>query len=474
MNTKHKHPRILLFSASMTLALGAGIFSYISSTTTDEGLHSAASSSGATIASDEDVEIDGMSGVAKRLQRRLSANGNAVPGIAMIQQSLDDRSKYLTRTIAVNVSDDSSGSGHSLTWTIDISKHPELITLQNTWATTTFGLDRDLFAEYLNDGVFGDAGNAQSVVVKETYVDGKKVMRVSDVKVARDGFDYDIDDLANAVESALRNDKESITFKATFKPGTVQYAADGTVRELSLLSTGRSDFSNSPENRVWNVHKAIDERVNNIVVPKGAKFSFVDALDAPVTLEKGWKEGMGLFGGGAADTPGAGICQAATTVYRAAILAGLPIAERRNHSMFVDHYEPFGIGLDATVFPGFHDMRFVNDTPDVIFIQAYTVGDEAFVNFYGIPDDRKVALDGPYFNITPHRNPLIRPLDWDEIGWTRTVTYADGRTEEKAIVSTYYKGFLRSIKTKYAGTLGIELLKIKEPVATVATANTSY
>lgn len=471
MKHTHKHSRIVIFSACMVLAVFAGIVSYtINSAHTpvaDNAMHGAApSASGTTM-------IDSTSSVAERLQRRLAEDGKPAPGLVTLEQSLKQRSGYLTRTVAVNIRDDDSSS-HTATLTVDFTQHPELIVLQSQWMIPSFGIDRDLFKQYLDEGIFGDAAAATSVVVKETSTDAEKVTRATNIQIARDGFDYDVDALIQAVNRALRNGSDVVSFDASFKKGGVQYAVDGKVRDLALLSTGRSDFSNSPENRVWNVHKAIDERVNNIILQKGQKFSFVDTLDTPVTLDKGWKEGMGLFGGGTADTPGAGICQAATTVYRAALLAGLPIAERRNHSMFVDHYEPYGIGLDATVFPGFHDMRFVNDTPDVIFIQSYTVGDEVFVNFYGIPDERTVALDGPYFNITPHRPSLIRPLDWDEIGWVRTVTYADGKVEQKPIVSSYYKGFFKSIKLKYAGTPGMELLKIKEPVATVAAVNTSH
>jgi hypothetical protein len=471
MTYTQKHPQIVLFTACLLLASSAGIVSFTLNTsepspTRDEGLHEAApNASGAYLSDDES------SSAARRLQERLGADVGPVPGIAILEQALKDRARFVRQSITMHVKDSSLPESPAAEWTVDFTKHPELITLRSTWATASFGVDRDLFSEYLEKGVFGDAGKMQSITVSATNDDGK-VVRASDAPVARSGYDYEIDDVAGAVEKALRNGASDVTLDLDYEVGTVDVSIDGETRRLDLLSTGQSDFSNSPDERVWNVHKAVDERVNNIIVGEGEIFSFVDSLGGPVTLQKGWKEGLGLFGGGAALTPGAGICQAATTVYRAALLAGLPITYKRNHSMFVDHYEPYGVGLDATVFPGVHDMTFKNDTEDILLIQAYTVGDDVLVNIYGADDGREVALDGPYFNTTPNRPKLIRPLDYDEIGWVNKVTYADGRVIEKPITATYHKGFPKSVKEKYAGTPGIQLLSLPGavPEQTVAAA----
>jgi len=473
-----KYSKSLLFTGSMVLAVGAGIFSY-SVNTDKETIHSAAGSSGAYVPCTSRCAADAVAGntysaTARRLQKRLDANGERVPGVAMLEQGLQERNRFIRQTITVNVSDSDIPDAKPVTWSISFAQHPELITLKTTWPSASFSLDKDLLSDYLTKNIFGDTGKMTSAVVTEIYTDKKRVVRTSHAEIARDGYVYDMDDLTSAIDRALRNGSDTVTIDVPFKKSTVSYSADGKTRELTLLSTGLSDFSNSPAERISNVYKATNEHVNNVIVPKGSTYSFVDILDAPVTVQKGWKEAMGLFGGGAAMTPGAGICQLATTVYRAALLAGMPITNRRYHSMFVDHYETYGIGLDATIFPGIHDMTFKNDTSDVILIQAYTVGDDVFVNFYGDSDGRTVALDGPYFNITPNRNRLIRPLDWDEVGWVSTVTYPDGRVIEKSVVSTYVKGFAKSIKLKYAGTLGMELLTIKEPAVTVADAHTSY
>ncbi len=472
MNNKYKTHRNLVFSAILAVAGISGIVSYTLQsfgTSQETEFHSAASGSGETTAprcSSCSASVEGMNGsqVAKRLQRRLEAAGRAVPGIAHLTESLNDRTRIMKMQVTVRVTDPNHPDATEGLWTLDFAKHPELLTMRNTWASATFVLNTDLLTQYIDEDLLPGLQKRQSIVLGETYTDRDGVVRATNLPIARDGYIYDIDDLADAITTAMRNGQPEISVTQEYGSGSVQMMVDGKLQTLDLIAQGVSDFSNSPEERVWNVHKAIDERVNNIVIRKGAQFSFVDTLDVPVTLAKGWKEGMGLFGGGTAFTPGAGICQAATTVYRAALLAGLPITYDRNHSMFVDHYEPYGVGLDATVFPGVHDMSFVNDTPGDIIVQSYTVGDLVYVRMYGYDDNRAVALDGPYFNTTPGRPKTIRPLAWDEIGWQSTVTYADGTIKSRPIISTYVKGFPSSVKRKYAGTPGITLLS-SEPIS---------
>src|SRR5207248_93095 len=110
---------------------------------------------------------------------------------------------------------------------------------------------------------------------------------------------------------ALMQGTEQVTIAAPFQPAIVRYpTAQGTV-DLELLATGYSNFEHSPEGRDWNVRKALRERVHNVVIPANTVQSFNDTLGVPITNTKGWKDALGIFGGGTAMTPGGGICQAA-------------------------------------------------------------------------------------------------------------------------------------------------------------------
>ncbi len=396
---------------------------------------------------------------AKDLQSTLAASGGMVPSLGTLIHALENRHTLLQRSVKVIISDSNNPDAPEESWTVSLADYPELVTLNVQWSSANYEIDKGILSSYIAKGTFAGEHVLTSATVSGTWQDGK-VLRADKTAVARDGYDYKAEALSRLLAHAFQNGDDTVHVDAPFTRATVRLAIDGKDVELSLLASGRSDFSNSPEERVWNVNKAINERVNNILVKPGEVFSFVDTLGGPVTLQKGWREGMGLFGGGAALTPGAGICQAATTVFRAALLAGFPIVEKRNHSMWVDHYEPYGAGLDATIFPGVHDMRFRNDTGEYILIQAFIHDiDDVTVQIYGIPDNRTVSLDGPYFYNTKPRADDLKPIGKDQVGWVRTVTYANGMKEVKPLVATYHKGIPRFVFSKYAGTPGTTLLQ---------------
>ena len=64
---------------------------------------------------------------------------------------------------------------------------------------------------------------------------------------------------------------------------------------------------------------------------------------------------------------GGGVSQVATTVFNAAWEAGVKIAERAPHSLYISRYQT---GRDATVNYPDLDLKFVNDTPKWILVAA--------------------------------------------------------------------------------------------------------
>ena len=68
---------------------------------------------------------------------------------------------------------------------------------------------------------------------------------------------------------------------------------------------------------------------------------------------------------------GGGVSQVATTVFNAAWEAGLKIAERNPHSLYISRYQ---LGRDATVNYPDLDLKFVNDTPNWVFVGGASGG----------------------------------------------------------------------------------------------------
>ncbi len=394
--------------------------------------------------------------MANRMNERLLRNNVTSPGVGAMSRALKDRDALLKKEIAIKLQTP-QGLVDAGTLSID----GKWLKLETSLFSAHYEVDADLVKIAIEKGELTISSAALPVVVQSTFVDGKKVTRAHTNGIAKPGYVIDAAEAAAAIAKAFGNNApEAVIQTQSGKPSVAMTMPDGSIKTLELLSTGMSDYSNSSEDRIWNVRKAFDERLNNIIIKNGETFSIVAALDAPITLEKGWREEMGLFGGGAAKTPGAGICQSATTLYRAALLAGLPIVYKRNHSLLVDHYEQYGIGLDATVFPGVHDLQFRNDTGHDILLQAYLEPETetGYMHMYGISDGRTATLDGPYFMGTKNRPAELRPLGTHDIGWTRTVTKADGSEETLPIIAHFAKPLWRAVIAKYSQGNGMEMV----------------
>jgi vancomycin resistance protein YoaR len=177
-----------------------------------------------------------------------------------------------------------------------------------------------------------------------------------------------------------------------------------------LLGEGRSSFVGSAAYRITNI-KAGAARLDGVLIAPGEEFSFNTQL-GEVNAENGFVEGYAVVGNRTKLEWGGGVCQDSTTVFRAAFWAGLPITERHAHPFYISWYDRYGLGaygdgagLDAAIYTGLNDLKFVNDTGNWMLMQVNV--DERrqvmTVQLYGNdPDDRQVSIDGPYVtNITP-------------------------------------------------------------------------
>ncbi len=161
-----------------------------------------------------------------------------------------------------------------------------------------------------------------------------------------------------------------------------------------LVGRGYSEFAHSIPGRIHNVTLAA-AKINGILIKPGDTFSFNEAL-GDVSALTGFqpayiiKEGKTVLG------DGGGVCQVSTTLFRAALAAGLPIAERRAHAYRVSYYEQAGFkaGLDATVFAPSVDLKIKNNTPAYILIQTKTDTKNLTltIELYGTGDGRSAQI----------------------------------------------------------------------------------
>ncbi len=169
---------------------------------------------------------------------------------------------------------------------------------------------------------------------------------------------------------------------ATMQSGTVEIELqqlEPSVKKADILKdyTIRSDVTteidrHSEENRNNNIRHAF-EYINGYTLAPGKTFSFNGAVGER-TIARGFQEAEEYVYGEHQRGIGGGVCQAATTVYQAAVKAGLKIVKRQRHSDSVSYAD---YGMDATVywseFRGGKkiDMTFINNTDKPIYIAAF-------------------------------------------------------------------------------------------------------
>ncbi len=163
------------------------------------------------------------------------------------------------------------------------------------------------------------------------------------------------------------------------------------LRITTLLARGESDFAGSPSNRRFNIDIGTS-RYHGVLIKPGDEFSFNDLL-GPVDGAHGFKQELVIKANLTVPEFGGGLCQVSTTAFRAALRSGLPITERRNHSYAVRYYGT--PGFDATIYPGNTDLRFTNDTPGYLLVQARVEGTKLVFEFWGTDDGRQVEIAGP-------------------------------------------------------------------------------
>ena len=98
---------------------------------------------------------------------------------------------------------------------------------------------------------------------------------------------------------------------------------------------------------------------------------------------------------------GGGVCQVSTTVFRAALMAGMPIGEWHPHTYRLPGYEGanWPAGFDASILqmgddPQYWgDFTFENYTDSWLLVESWTSGESMVVNIYGTSDGREVDLN---------------------------------------------------------------------------------
>ncbi len=221
-----------------------------------------------------------------------------------------------------------------------------------------------------------------------------------------------------------------------------------------LIGEGKSSFSHSIPGRVFNVNLAAT-RINSTIVAPGEEFSFNNVV-GDISRASGYQTAYIISGGKTVLGDGGGVCQVSTTVFRAALNAGLPITERKAHAYRVGYYEQDSKpGIDATVYNPTADFKFLNDTGNHILIQTKvdTTNLKMNVKIYGTKDGRVSIISEPKISSQLAPPPTIyvddptlpvgqmKQIDWSAWGAKVSFTYKVMKGTETLIEKTFYSNY---------------------------------
>ena len=224
---------------------------------------------------------------------------------------------------------------------------------------------------------------------------------------------------------------------------------------LEKLGTGTSSYRGSPSNRILNIANGV-HLLQGVLIAPDQTFSLLDAL-RPFDETNGYYAELVIKGDKIEPEMGGGLCQIGTTTFRAAMNAGLPIVERRNHSLVVSYYNDLqngNPGTDATIYDPAPDLKFLNDTGHYLLFQAEmdTQTQQLRFSFWGTSDGRRGTYSAPMVSswIPVGETQKIETLDLEpgqekcqgsHIGanasFVYTVQKPDGTTEEQIFESHY-------------------------------------
>jgi vancomycin resistance protein YoaR len=226
--------------------------------------------------------------------------------------------------------------------------------------------------------------------------------RVTEFQPALDGVRLDSEGFKNQIIVSLGQVENGIDKVISFDIPFLKTPPEVTTESVNnlgikeLIGRGTSTYFHSIPGRIHNVVLAAS-RINGTLVKPGDTFSFNNTL-GDVSAFTGYQQAYIISAGKTILGDGGGVCQVSTTLFRAVLNAGLPVIERAAHAYRVGYYEQDSPpGLDATVYAPSPDLKFTNDTPGYILIEATANPKNYSLVFelYGTGDGRVATVSKP-------------------------------------------------------------------------------
>lgn len=324
--------------------------------------------------------------------------------------------------------------------TLTLSLPGKSLTLESAYLIKFQGVDEKVLGARLVG--LSRTQNRPAVNAELTLADGRATHFVPD----QDGQTLDLASARRQIIDALATGQEKLALAVVINSPDIRLGNLNNLGIKELLARGQSDFSGSTRSRIQNIRVGAS-RYHGLIIEPGEEFSFVKDL-GPVDGAHGFTPELVIKPEGTVPEFGGGLCQVSTTAFRAAFFGGLPITARRNHSYAVKYYEwitddqPRSVGLDATIYPGAQDLKFINDTNGPILIATKIEGARLYFDFYGAKDGREVLVAGPHSYDRKSSGAVKATV-------TRKVVKNGVEAEERIFLSNYVSPLLYPIIYEY-------------------------
>lgn len=197
------------------------------------------------------------------------------------------------------------------------------------------------------------------------------------------GYSLDVDDLKTQITTLLNKETYTADIIGQMEVIEPTYTIKDLKKNLVLISMYTTYSTNT-----WAGNNNMDtafKSMNGSIIKDGEIFSFNEKTGNSNLTENGYAAAGVIVSGRSATGVGGGICQAATTIYNAAIRADMTIIEREPHT-WPSTYVP--VGTDAAIDYGNIDMKFQNNTGHEVYLICYMDGGTLYSYIYGYkPND---------------------------------------------------------------------------------------
>jgi len=308
---------------------------------------------------------------------------------------------------------------------------------------TKMGFNNEAIVKYLFPGIYDsindniknieyDAENAKINIIKN-FAKIEKIYSKKGLKVDKNQLYCEI------INKIINKNHENINIKAIETNPIIE---DLYIDKISYKrSEFETNFINSIKERKNNIKLAL-ESLDGVCINPGEIFSFNDIVGERSSA-RGYESAKIISRGEFVDAIGGGVCQVSTTLYNAALLAGLDIIEVNSHSLRIGYIEP---GFDAMVNSGSSDLKFRNNTEYPIMLATSNNNDTCKICIYGEKNPyqykREYSLE---YNRTPERDGYTVLQEGSTVE-SKIYIYKNGdMVEEKKLRSVKYKPIIKHV-----------------------------